>query len=87
MDMVEKVARACAKAARMPDEGWRAYTHIARAALEAMREPSDSMANIPADDAEDGVGAWTAADEDGYLSPRVCSLIWQAMITQALKEG
>ena len=37
---VERVARAIAKEARYPDDdGWRSYTHLARAAIAAMLEP------------------------------------------------
>lgn len=41
--MVEIVARAIAKSAHGDDEGWSAWTEEARAAIEALRSPTEAM--------------------------------------------
>ncbi len=43
MDMVERVARAIGKLDGIPDELWSASVPHARAAIAAMREPTDEM--------------------------------------------
>jgi hypothetical protein len=41
MDMVERVARAITKCQNGEDDSWHYYTDEARAAIKAMREPTD----------------------------------------------
>ena len=84
-EMIERVARALAKSdGADPDmvldvDGepmpvWRAtYWHPARAAIEAMREPTERMVGV-------GEGAFTP---DGLTHPVI--LGWRAMIDEALK--
>lgn len=43
MTMIERVARAIAKSAHGDDEGWAAWVDEARAAVEALREPTEAM--------------------------------------------
>lgn len=48
-EMIERVARAICDASHdNPDPDWRAYEHLARAAIEAMREPTEAMSSAGA---------------------------------------
>ncbi|TDH35680.1 hypothetical protein E2A64_10085 [Pseudohoeflea suaedae] len=91
MNMVERVARAIANEAhkggdygmtgddaydRRPEE----FTALARAAIEAMREPTKGMEDAPSD-AEIDFGPGGSGDLDA--SPLN---VWQAMIDAALGE-
>jgi hypothetical protein len=44
-EMIEKVARALSAAEDGNEENWRSFTPDARAAISAMREPTEAMAN------------------------------------------
>lgn len=92
MSMVEKVARAIYEATPFPntegpyeaqtDEYRRMCKVLARAAIEALREPTEEMAN-------EGMNAGTDADdpyEPGNMSSATIP-IWQAMLDAALKEA
>ncbi len=86
--MIERVARArCAEQGINPDApfrnlvgdkqrivNWQAWTGEARAAIEAMREPTDAM-----------IDAGAVAEGDGNLEAQARNL-WAAMIDAALKE-
>lgn len=96
MGMVERVARAIAKAGNAewigdvystaPEgergdaflSGIHSCREIARAAIEAMREPSEAMLGGEFVDATGKL--WTLSD-DGF------KLVWQHMIAAALAEG
>lgn len=72
MNMIEKVARAIALSNRAPDsDDWPVYVNDAKAAIEAMREPTEVMV-------EDGQDA--RLDGGGYYD------VWRAMIDAALRE-
>lgn len=78
MSMLERVARAIAASQGMRDHYFgdntmRVYAPLARAAINAMREPTDAMAEF----AEDNF------DRNGD-NIRVC---WRAMISTALSEA
>lgn len=81
MNMIEKVARAMFKA-DFPDSEWRptedGYMRMARAAIEAMREPTNIMclAALRFED-EDG---------DGKVDWPMAQKTWRAMIDAALNE-
>ena len=49
-DMVERVARAICLANTQGDEMWQAFVPEARAALEAMREPTEGMVRAGRDE-------------------------------------
>lgn len=70
--MVEKVARAICLAANdgKTDEGFPMYEGLARAAIEAMKDPTEAMLDA-------------GNDADGY---DVYVGVWLAMIVSALKE-
>jgi len=84
MSMVEVVARAMATSDRPPgyeidewaDKTWRDYARYARAALEALRVPSDEMVDAGVDEwVKPGRGMWHAMHAS-----------FAAMITAALGE-
>lgn len=98
--MIEKVARAIlnAHAGDIPvhdaDLQWSWWIEEARAAIEAMREPTEGML----DDADEPFhDEWKRQRESnvkagrdknaGFGSGPFSSRIWQAMITAALSEG
>lgn len=68
-EMVERVARAIAEDQDGMEDYWDAYVNAARAAIAAMREPTDKMIEASLDD------AWTAHTRQLY----------QRMIDAALK--
>lgn len=87
MTMIERVARAIARGAgqRVIGDGefyaenyWRGYTRDARAAIEAMREPSPAML-IAADMAKEIEYGPSTIVEPGVA--------WQIMIDAALKQA
>jgi hypothetical protein len=83
--MIERVARAIARAHRIGDlfiapdgsahksEPWQGFVDHARAAIAAMREPTEAMASE---------GAFAV---DGLFEPGAVA-VWQAMTDAALKE-
>lgn len=75
--MVEKVARAISAIGSGSDSNWSDYTEEARAALQALREPTEAMA-----DAFDNMKAW---DDDDRL-PEAREAM-EAFIDAALSEG
>lgn len=79
MDMVEKVARAMREELDIdwPYRGHESLIDVARAAIAAMRDPSESMV-------EAGGSAKYSARRDGV--DRRTPAIWQAMIDVALGE-
>ena len=91
--MVERVARALAVADGMHPEAasndddeipaWTLYVDGARAAIEAMREPTETMV-VSANDAT------TLGDEGVHritIDMQGANEVWAAMIDAALKEG
>lgn len=75
MTMVERVARALCKCHGVVDHspiGWQWYLPMARAAIEAMREPDDDMVLA-------GILAWEK-------SPMAVKTQFTAMIDATLKE-
>lgn len=72
-EMIERVARALAKLA--DNDNWNEFVPDARAAIEAMREPTDAM--MAAVDC--------AGEKADWLSGRAWTAAWQAMIDEALK--
>lgn len=95
MSMVEKVARAMvcnSTGTRDPDKMtpaprgqaglvplWRCYEHLARAAIEAMREPSEAMVFAGLDSPR----AFEISETETLFRPGEC---WRAMIASALAE-
>jgi hypothetical protein len=86
MDMVERVARALAMD-QWPEHNWPAdfsereaedYRGHARAAIEAMREPTEAMLAAGFGDASPTI--WTAG-----ITPEDQRNVWQAMIDSTLK--
>jgi len=87
--MIEKVARALAlqyaknAAHREPnDDNWQGEYKAAKAAIEAMREPSEEMCNIGA--SEPIYHCWGSGGE--FTDPSSAGEIYQRMINAALKE-
>lgn len=90
MTMIERVARAIYEVLASPSEpDWdntgeetKGGAHqIARAAIEAMREPSPKML-------EEGFGALISGDDDALdTAVSDAAKCWRAMIDAALKEG
>jgi len=77
MGMVERVAREiCKNAGHVTDRHWQHYTNAARAAIEAMREPTERMI---------AAGSQRAS---GFASTgnRMCNG-YRAMIDKALESG
>jgi hypothetical protein len=78
-NIVERVAKALAKSTDQ-SEYWTNYVVQARAAIAAMREPTDAMKDA-ATDLEDFLDKSQA--DNGALWP----FIWQAMIDACLQEA
>jgi hypothetical protein len=57
---------------------WHEYISVAEAAIQALREPTDAMLRVVADES----WLWLS---DGEVGPREIKQAWQAMIDQALK--
>lgn len=76
MTMIDAVARAIGKKVTGTEYGWPAWRPVARAALEAMREPSEAM--LKAGD----LPGW-----DDSVTVGLSGEVWQAMIDAALTEG
>ncbi len=79
--MVERVARAlCRESEIYPEDGWEHLESWARAAIEAMRTPTEAMLDSRHSgtfaQGDEGGGAWV--DEDGARG------LWEAMIDAAL---
>jgi hypothetical protein len=72
-EMVERVARAIAYSETADPEIWSAFVEVARAAIEAMREPTEQMADIG--DTATGYPIYAVS---GYT-------VWRSMIDEALK--
>ena len=88
-EMVERVARAICLASdwgkahpEHVDKTWPAWEPEARAAIEAMREPTIKMAS-------QGLKEWQCATDTGDLDTDAhdMELIWKAMIQAALGDG
>lgn len=76
--MVERVARALCRTSTQAEDMWLAYVHPARAALAAMREPTEAMLAAGHDQRSDpktGLSTLCGIDE-----------IYTAMIDAALKD-
>lgn len=71
MTKIEEVARAIAKAHHSDDGDWIAWTGEARAAIEAMRQPTEEMTR-PSDD---------------YTDRAHNAAVFNKMISAALAEG
>lgn len=85
-EMIDRVARAMYDASRAkavgPEYLWFPNEYdrrMARAAIEAMREPTEEMTEIGDDVAEDGTAARLPTFHTGFH-------VWQAMIGAALKD-
>jgi len=75
-EMIERVARAICRAEYGPgDAGWANQIPAARAAIEAMREPTEGMLDKGA-----------VAEGDGNLAQQALN-IWAAMIDAALSPS
>ena len=78
MDMVEKVARAMAERNNDYDEEgrlqWPAYVDDARAAIAAMREPTDAMVDA----------GWQTSDDVVWMALKEA---WPAMVDAALTSS
>lgn len=75
-EMVERVARAMANKITGWEADWPTFQHAARAAIEAMREPTDWMTDaVPA--------SYSAAFR--AIWPKICADIYRTMIDEALK--
>ena len=82
-EMVEKVARAMAEAAGDDYEENRSFLHrVARAAIEAMREPTGPMVTAGIKDGIEGEGVHA-----GRRWPAAVTERWQLMIRASLHEG
>ena len=86
--MIERVARAMARNFNSyhfdrgnSDNGWGEHTNAARAAIAAMREPTDAMVDVMNDVVIDG-----PAYVDFYPSMADCASLWTAGIDAALNE-
>lgn len=84
MNMIEKVARAVAKEIDNTDEFWDMPENIdvAKAAIEAMREPTEEMI-------QKGIGnnptSWTEGTDKSF--PRdVVNDVYRSMVKEALNE-
>jgi hypothetical protein len=77
MTPVEKVARAIAEAASAGAERWREHEDEARAAIEAMREPSEGMIRI---------GTFIISNQSADDHRRTAAPAFEAMIDAALAE-
>ncbi len=87
-EMIERVAKAIGHTLT-DDQGWlkKSYSDddmraIARAAIEAMREPTDAMARA-AQTAADSMGG----DELELFQPEAGKIIWRGMIDAALSAA
>ncbi len=74
MKMIESVARAICVCMEADSTNWRIYQDEAKAAIEAMREPSKRV--------EDEINGWFDTN-DSEAGKRA----WEAAIDAALKEG
>lgn len=79
-EMVERVARALAKKDEFPAEFWLEFIEPARAAIEAMREPTGPMKEVGGQKAYDIANCHPSAGDDE------CVDIYRAMIAAALKD-
>ncbi|RVT90204.1 hypothetical protein [Sphingomonas crocodyli] len=87
--IVEKVARALCRAEggapTMPMNGkslWQHYVPVARAAIIAMREPSEAMKTAGAE--EGGFAGYYGDDPENRTAAQ---MVWHAMVDMALQEG
>ena len=79
-EMIERVARAmCQSDGDDPERYWRDYEVNARAAIEAMREPTEAM--IAAGHLNDPLGC------DVADAAAVYPAVWEGMINAALSEA
>ena len=74
--MIERVARALARYLDGEDDGWEYYTNEARAAIKAMREPTEAMIN----------GLRIAQECGDSTAALWAPLVWRSMIDTALGE-
>lgn len=83
-EMVERVARAIADADMEDYEGREAlYNAFARAAIEAMREPTNNMRGIGFDEAYEHI---EPSPYGPVVHAKIGQKVWQAMIDAALRE-
>lgn len=86
-EMIERVARAIAVANK--DEGGDGYDVLARAAIEAMREPTNAQIEA-AEEIVVGYDDFATGDGNIYLGipgyPQKASDVWSAIIDAALKD-
>jgi hypothetical protein len=96
-EMVERVARAIALAqldndtrAVVDPNTWpvaESYCDMARAAIEAMREPTKVMIYVGNNEIEDCHDSWSYDSGSGCLiEPEAARNAWQSMIDAALSE-
>ena len=85
MTMIERVARALAPQSLLPEHMWREFVEPARAAIEAMREPTEEM-RIAGDTAPTAHG-WGLHAIHGSSEFAECEPLWRAMIDAALGEA
>lgn len=79
-EMVERVARALASQRANPYGDWKPWVKFARAAIAAMREPTEAMVNA-AYDSFDWGPPMVGPRDDAMPKP-----VWQTMIDEAMKE-
>lgn len=72
-EMVERVAKALVAWQQLPESAWVDHLDMARAAIEAMREPTYEMVLLT-----------EGSERMDIVSGDICR-IWQNMIDQALK--
>lgn len=93
--MVEKVAKAIADAFTngnvqledMPEHHRRPHMEAARAAIEAMMEPSKMMVEAGYEKINENIDFWNYESDSGYSVEDIApSETWRAMIQAALKE-
>lgn len=89
-EMIERVARALAEAGgEDPNNTWMFYENKSRAAIEAMREPTEAQLEA-AEDIVVGFDDFACGDGNIYLGipgyPQKARDVWAALVDAALKE-
>ena len=82
MTMLEKVARAICLANTQGDEMWQAFVPEARAALEAMKTPTDGMVEYGGPEMGHLSASLLDVGNDWIGKPK---FVWEAMINAALE--
>lgn len=91
MGMVERVAREiCKNAGHVTDRHWQHYTNAARAAIEAMREPTEEMIDAGI---EAKMKLYERLEAEGkntriiVVANHPAGTIYEAMIDKAIQES